>query len=275
MCDVQFFDRSGSPVSAIPSTINLSKGSAAYKHRPVCGRCGGAGGSEAWRHTGWTCYQCQGIGLLDARLDRCYTAEKLAALNAARDARNEKKRAAREAKAAAAARAAEEKLEQRLAADALLRDIKEMAESLNDGFIADLWEQVSKRDRELTDSQREAAERSIQRIRERRAERAAREALDQTAGFVGSEGERIEIDGTLEFVREYMATAFNGFTVERRAVIKIRQGSDVLVWFTKARGDMSEGKVGARVVGKATVKKHERRDDVPQTVITRAKLEVQ
>jgi hypothetical protein len=27
-----------------------------------CSRCGGAGGSEAWRHTGWTCYQCGGRG---------------------------------------------------------------------------------------------------------------------------------------------------------------------------------------------------------------------
>ncbi|AYK20477.1 hypothetical protein C0073_022335 (plasmid) [Aeromonas veronii] len=28
----------------------------------MCGRCGGRGGSEAWSHTGWTCYQCGGTG---------------------------------------------------------------------------------------------------------------------------------------------------------------------------------------------------------------------
>jgi hypothetical protein len=27
-----------------------------------CGRCGGAGGAEAWRYTGWTCFECAGQG---------------------------------------------------------------------------------------------------------------------------------------------------------------------------------------------------------------------
>lgn len=28
----------------------------------ACGRCGGAGGSDAWRATGWTCFDCGGCG---------------------------------------------------------------------------------------------------------------------------------------------------------------------------------------------------------------------
>ena len=30
--------------------------------RETCERCGGAGGAEAWRHTGWTCFECGGHG---------------------------------------------------------------------------------------------------------------------------------------------------------------------------------------------------------------------
>jgi len=30
--------------------------------RVTCHRCGGAGGAEKWRHTGYTCFQCGGAG---------------------------------------------------------------------------------------------------------------------------------------------------------------------------------------------------------------------
>ena len=37
-----------------------AKGRPAWHHTESCYRCGGLGGSESWRHTGWTCYQCDG-----------------------------------------------------------------------------------------------------------------------------------------------------------------------------------------------------------------------
>lgn len=37
-----------------------------------CGRCGGAGGSERWRYTGWTCYRCGG-NCTEVRSVRVYT----------------------------------------------------------------------------------------------------------------------------------------------------------------------------------------------------------
>lgn len=33
-----------------------------YKDRNICPRCHGAGGSDAWLHTGWTCARCNGSG---------------------------------------------------------------------------------------------------------------------------------------------------------------------------------------------------------------------
>lgn len=36
---------------------------AGTSYRDACGRCGGAGGSDVWRGTGWTCYDCGGSGV--------------------------------------------------------------------------------------------------------------------------------------------------------------------------------------------------------------------
>lgn len=62
----------------------------------VCWRCGGLGGSEKWRHTGWTCYRCGGSGK-DPTRDRIklYTPEQNAKLDAAAEKRAAKKAAAK------------------------------------------------------------------------------------------------------------------------------------------------------------------------------------
>lgn len=56
-----------------------------------CWRCGGAGGSQAWIHTGWTCYLCGGTGKGPQKWVKVYTAEKLAKLVAAQEKRDAKK----------------------------------------------------------------------------------------------------------------------------------------------------------------------------------------
>ena len=60
----------------------------------TCHRCGGAGGADQWRYTGWTCYQCGGKGTLGWIDRKVYTASKIAKLNEAK----EKAAAKREAK---------------------------------------------------------------------------------------------------------------------------------------------------------------------------------
>lgn len=87
------FDRGG--VERVPNS-----GARGYSYLAVCGRCGGAGGSEAWRFTGWTCYECGGAGSCGDKLAKLYSADELAKLNAVRDARRAKVEAGRAAKAA-------------------------------------------------------------------------------------------------------------------------------------------------------------------------------
>lgn len=69
-----------------------------YEGMVTCPRCGGAGGAECWKYTGWTCYKCGGSGkVADAWCER--TPEYEAKLEAKRIAKAEKQRAYEEAHA--------------------------------------------------------------------------------------------------------------------------------------------------------------------------------
>lgn len=92
------FTRSGIEKSA---NATSPTGKPFWRHHENCHRCGGAGGSESWRHTGWTCYQCGGSGKGAVRDDPLYTAEQLAKLNAAQAKRDAAKQAKRDAERAA------------------------------------------------------------------------------------------------------------------------------------------------------------------------------
>lgn len=114
------YSRSG---EALVQNSTDEKGKPLHICDRVCWRCGGLGGSEKWRHTGWTCYRCGGSGK-DPTRDRIklYTAEQNEKLDAAQAKRDAKKAAAR----AEAARIEQER-----------RD-RERAEIIsdNEGFIA-------------------------------------------------------------------------------------------------------------------------------------------
>jgi len=92
----QFFYRDGRSFEGKPSKV-IDADRATQPERQKCHRCGGAGGSDCWKHTGWRCYQCGGSGLGGTKIMKLYSAEKLAKLNAAQD----KARTKRDAKRAA------------------------------------------------------------------------------------------------------------------------------------------------------------------------------
>ena len=71
--------------------IKIDKnGTKYYEGLIPCDRCGGKGGSESWKFTGWTCYKCNGSGVMNASWKE-YTPEYEAKLNARRLARANKK----------------------------------------------------------------------------------------------------------------------------------------------------------------------------------------
>lgn len=72
--------------------IKIDKnGSKHFEGMVACDRCGGAGGSNAWLDTGWTCYKCGGTGKVFAKwIER--TPEYEAKLAEQRKARFDKRR---------------------------------------------------------------------------------------------------------------------------------------------------------------------------------------
>lgn len=99
MADTSFFTRAGSPIPAADIT-QVDGVHCTYRFQRCCHRCGGLGGSSAWAATGWTCYECGGVGRWPESA-RGYTAERLAQLNAMLEKRRAKVEKARRAKAEA------------------------------------------------------------------------------------------------------------------------------------------------------------------------------
>ena len=60
-----------------------------YEGLVTCDRCGGAGGADQWKYTGWNCYKCGGKGKVLGKY-KIYTPEYEAKLEAKRRARREK-----------------------------------------------------------------------------------------------------------------------------------------------------------------------------------------
>ena len=54
-----------------------------------CDRCGGAGGADQWKGTGWTCFKCGGTGKIHDKWKE-YTPEYASKLEARRNAKAEK-----------------------------------------------------------------------------------------------------------------------------------------------------------------------------------------
>lgn len=90
-----------------------------------CDRCGGAGGAEQWKYTGWNCYKCGGTGKIHGKWKE-YTPEYEAKLEARRKARAEKleREQAEEIAKAEAERKAKEDAE-RIAREAEEKRIRE------------------------------------------------------------------------------------------------------------------------------------------------------
>lgn len=74
--------------------IRTDKNGTKIYHDYTCPRCGGQGGADQWKYTGWTCYDCGGTGIAQKpTIIKEYTPEYRALLDARNEKRREKKRA--------------------------------------------------------------------------------------------------------------------------------------------------------------------------------------
>jgi hypothetical protein len=245
----QFYFRHGAALSETDNArvqIGARGESGSVTRMENCSRCGGAGGSDAWRYTGWTCYQCRGRGQMPYT-HRVFTEDKLAKLNDAATKKAAKKAAAAEAKREA------ERAEFHIWAKPYENLLGAIKAATGNSFLADLARKLEDH-RQLTDRQLEAAATAIERQQQREVE-------DRASEYVGEVKDRFEFEA--EVLGVYGTEGFYGHT----DIVKLKDvDGNLFTWFASDYTDLERGD---RITIKGTVKKHEEYRGVKQTILTR------
>lgn len=255
MTSLGFFTRDGEPVKNLSTTPAGKYITTVWNN---CHRCGGQGGAEQWKATGWTCYQCNGRRGQHVIVP-AYTAEKLEKLNATKA----KKDAVRMAKTQAKVR------EQSEARAAALGDFmaihgglvaKATALAASSSFLADL---VAKLENYLwSEKQVAAVAKVVAQIEETKAKRAG-------SGHIGKVGERLTVAVTVERVHSFERPCFNAnWLTEMCHFVTMRDAAgNALV----SKGKFHAAKDSAITI-RATVKAHGEYKGEKQTIINRVQV---
>lgn len=240
-------------------SINLAKGRGTYTYVSNCGRCGGQGGSQAWSHTGYVCYECNGSRKGPIRSLPVYLAAQLEKLNASAKKRQDKKDAA--------IKKAEEDRQAALRPDwelwcqehdDLLQGMREIE---GNDFIADLLSKVATISI-LTDRQVEAARKFVSNSMARKEERRK----DEGSQFIGNLKDRLVFDLTVTFIHD--CTNYDDYPIIVKMVHVCKDESgNVVVYFGNCNAVPQS--IGERFKVKATVKDHKVRNGINQTIINR------
>lgn len=255
---MELFKRDG---TLYTGTVNTDeKGRMTYTAVIPCDRCHVVNGERVWlmgiengrpySRTGFECWTCGNTGVRKHVEEKLYTAEKLAQIN--------KTAAARAARKAEADRVAREQAEaDRAAKDAAFRS--ENAEFLRklESLDGDFWTQFR------NDILRRLLAPSARQIGLVEGEIAKR-AANAASAFVGNVGDKIEVTVTVERI---IVLPDNGFGQSYINLLRDQAGN-LLVY----RGLSDIGQKGETVKLKATIKEHQIRDGVNQTIIQRPKV---
>jgi hypothetical protein len=253
------------------------------KHQLVetnCWRCGGAGGHEMWRYTGFTCFKCGGSGRMTEKR-KIYTPEHAEKLRIQREKRAEKKRQERIAQAQEKNKEWLEKWGYNnkkiylvLGDTFPIKDeLKEKGARYN-GFVGG-WFFTEKPEEfdvvELKTSEliwfNDLGEVNQKTWRDCKDYiNGERKKVEQQSEWIGEVGEKIEMEVTLlfsfEFDTDYGWSCINTMMDE--------QGNK-FVWKTSKDLCYMHGQ-GNKIKIKGTVKEHSEYKDEHQTVLTRCKL---
>lgn len=255
---MELFKRDG---SIFTGTVNTDqKGRTTYTQVIPCDRCHVIGGQRLWvmgmengrpySRTGFDCWTCGNTGIRGQREERLYTAKKLEQVN--------KTAATRAARKAEADRIAREQAEAaRIAKDAAFRAENAEFIAKMDTLDGDFW--VAFRNDFLRRAMAPTA-RQIELVDGEVAKRAKNAA----SAFVGNVGDKLTLTVTVERI---IVLPDYGFGVNYINILRDQAGN-LLVY----KGLSDIGQQGETVTMKATVKEHNIRDGVQQTVIQRPKV---
>lgn len=246
--NIDLFSRTGTRYTA-------PEGTKAITVNRKCVRCGGAGGSDRWAFTGWTCYRCAGNGIdPNPETVKLYTAEQNAKLDAAALKRNAKKEAAALEKLAAEQAAAAAKQEAFAAANGdVLAWLKANAEN---SFAASLLDSLKWNGA--------LSARQIEVVRERIVKDAERKAVAAGSTFVGAVKDRREFTATVQNV---LLCEPGQYGVLAITTLVDTEGHILVVKSTSWRAEKGEV-----LTFKASVKGHTEFRGAKQTVLERVKV---
>lgn len=262
----KLFYRDGREFTGTPELDE--KGKPFITRVPLCGRCGGKGGGDQWKFTGWTCYACGGSKYGAAVRDRLYTQEKIGKMNAAAAKRAEKKAAekAERARLLEAGRAAER---EGFAARNKEYFDNAIAVCGETGFVAEIIA-TAKHLANLTENQRAAIDKAVAETQRKAA-----------AQYVGEIGERRTFNCTMQKVLVWQNTFGYRTVTSYCQIMRDENGNTIkYVGTTILGGFHFEGDrdyrypvMDAEVIQfAATVKEHEDYKGDKQTVVARPKV---
>jgi hypothetical protein len=264
----KLFDRSGNERAP---NVTGDKGQPIYRAPRSCSRCGGAGGSSKWEHTGFTCFDCGGSGKGSDYDHALYTADRLAALNASLAKRHAKAQAKRDAEAAA--RRAKNDAEwsewyaaHKPACDAIMNaprldERSPRHDEERDQRFAPLLDDLAKEIANHVPVSDRALDVALGMIVRKFAEQDQRTA----SCHVGTIGERVELELVCEKVLSFRISDFP-LIVTNISLCRDRAGNRVVY-----KGSNRFDDDGEWFKVKATIKAHESRDGELQTLIARPK----
>jgi hypothetical protein len=225
---------------------------------PTCRRCGGAGNVGYYWVSGGRCFDCGGRGTIARKaMTEEQARTRAQQLNRSRDARIAKKEGERQAVVQARHEARERFEREHPEVSARLRGI-----TSDRGFLAAMREALEVSGT-LTEKQLAATVKAL-------ADQAAREAVQAERSllgrFLGEEGDKVTVSGTIESLVE-----IEGQYGTSRLVVLVTDQQVTVKTFSTARW-VWEVEKGQSITLSGTIKKNETYKDVPASVLTRCKL---
>lgn len=272
--------------------VRTDKNGTKIYHDYTCPRCGGRGGGDQWAYTGWTCYECGGSGKSHKpQIIKEYTPEYQAKLDAQRAKRAEKQRVQR--------------------VEEFKSNLPKLI--MDKGFNEDGKVYVAVGDTySIKDQLREAGAKWKPALNSwifteaptayATVELTAEECLDfyeesgwvnwkninfteliqsklpkedkAVSEYVGSIGERIELEVTLEKVRSWEVPSYGGWGMTTKVLYVFRDtAGNILVWTTTGYGvSAEEVPQGAKAILRGTVAEHKEYAGEKQTSLKRCNV---
>jgi hypothetical protein len=246
--------RHGVPAPADVAIQRTAKGAPYFTRRRSCSRCGGAGGSERWAHTGFTCYGCAGSGLGGDETVKLYTPEQVARLDA-----TSAKRHAKLAAAHAVAQAQADVLPWLRATVEQIADRQGVPAVELSGFLPDM---LHRADRLAHWSEAQAAA-----VHNAKAKMQAAAEARAASRHIGAEGDRLDLTVTVERISDYSRPCFNASWKNETVWIVTMRDTEGNALVSK--GTRFRPKLGATLRIRATVAAHDEFRGEAQTVVAR------